>query len=128
MSSYIIVAATCVYCNSFAMIIFNIFTSTSIQRYAGTFLNNAMAAATLYPPIRFVCPPVDSHPFATISIQRCRNIATLPDNKQYSIQLPSVFSDMVLYGNIQQNSYIPQTEQYLPFGLMLPCLGNVTII
>ena len=30
--------------------------------------------------------------------------------------------------NIQQNSYIPQTEQHLPFGLMLLLLGNVTII
>ena len=32
----------------------------------------------------------------------------------------------VARGNIQQISYIPQTEQHLPFGLMLFCLGNVT--
>ena len=31
----------------------------------------------------------------------------------------------VARGNIQQISYIPQTEQHLPFGLMLLCLGNV---
>ena len=31
-------------------------------------------------------------------------------------------------GNIQQNGYIPQTEQHSPFGLMLLHLGNVTII
>ena len=34
----------------------------------------------------------------------------------------------VARGNIQQISYIPQTEQHLPFRLMLLCLGNVTII
>ena len=34
----------------------------------------------------------------------------------------------VARGNIQQISYIPQTEQHLPFGLMLLCLGNVTTI
>ena len=32
----------------------------------------------------------------------------------------------VARGNIQQISYIPQTEQHLPFGLMLHRLGNVT--
>ena len=32
----------------------------------------------------------------------------------------------VARGNIQQISYIPQTEQHSPFGLMLLCLGNVT--
>ena len=31
-------------------------------------------------------------------------------------------------GNIQQISYIPQTEQHSPFGLMLLCLENVTIV
>ena len=31
-------------------------------------------------------------------------------------------------GNIQQISYIPQTEQHSPFGLMLLCLGNVTTV
>ena len=37
---------------------------------------------------------------------------------------------LVTRGNIQQISYIPQTEQHshLPFGLMLLCLGNVTIM
>ena len=34
----------------------------------------------------------------------------------------------VARGNIQQISYIPQTEQRLPFGLMLLRLGNVTTI
>ena len=34
----------------------------------------------------------------------------------------------VARGNIQQISYIPQTEQHSPFGLMLLCLGNVTIM
>ena len=34
----------------------------------------------------------------------------------------------VARGNIQQMSYIPQTEQHSLFGLMLLCLGNVTII
>ena len=34
----------------------------------------------------------------------------------------------VARGNIQQISYISQTEQHLPFGLMLLRLGNVTII
>ena len=33
----------------------------------------------------------------------------------------------VARGNTQQISYIPQTEQHLPFGLMLLHLGNVTI-
>ena len=33
----------------------------------------------------------------------------------------------VTRGNIQQISYIPQTEQHSPFGLMLLRLGNVTI-
>ena len=32
----------------------------------------------------------------------------------------------VARGNIQQISYIPQTEQHSPFGLMLLRLGNVT--
>ena len=31
-------------------------------------------------------------------------------------------------GNIQQITYIPQTEQHFPFGLMLLRLGNVTIM
>ena len=31
-------------------------------------------------------------------------------------------------GNIQQISYIPQTEQHSPFGPMLLHLGNVTTI
>ena len=35
---------------------------------------------------------------------------------------------LVARGNIQQISYIPQTEQHSPFGLMLFHLGNVTII
>ena len=34
----------------------------------------------------------------------------------------------VARGNIQQISYIPQTEQHSPFGLMLLHLGNVTIM
>ena len=34
----------------------------------------------------------------------------------------------VARGNIQQISYIPQTKQHSPFGLMLLRLGNVTII
>ena len=34
----------------------------------------------------------------------------------------------VARGNIQQISYIPQTEQHSPFGLMLLRLGNVTVI
>ena len=34
----------------------------------------------------------------------------------------------VARGNIQQISYIPQTEQHLPFGLMLLRLGNLTIM
>ena len=34
----------------------------------------------------------------------------------------------VARGNVQQISYIPQTEQHSPFGLMLLRLGNVTII
>ena len=34
----------------------------------------------------------------------------------------------VARGNIQQINYIPQTEQHLPFRLMLLRLGNVTII
>ena len=34
----------------------------------------------------------------------------------------------VARGNIQQVSYIPQTEQHSPFGLMQLRLGNVTII
>ena len=34
----------------------------------------------------------------------------------------------VARGNIQQISYIPQTEQNSPLGLMLLRLGNVTII
>ena len=34
----------------------------------------------------------------------------------------------VARGNIQQISYIPQTEQHSPFGLMLLGLVNVTII
>ena len=34
----------------------------------------------------------------------------------------------VARGTIQQISYIPQTEQHSPFGLMLLRLGNVTII
>ena len=34
----------------------------------------------------------------------------------------------VTRSNIQQISYIPQTEQHSPFGLMLLCLGNVTIM
>ena len=34
----------------------------------------------------------------------------------------------VARGNIQQNSYIPQTEQHSPFGVMLLRLGNVTIV
>ena len=34
----------------------------------------------------------------------------------------------VARGNIQQMSYIPQTEQHSPFGLMLLHLGNVTIM
>ena len=34
----------------------------------------------------------------------------------------------VARGNIQQISYIPQTEQHSPFGLMLLRLGNVTIV
>ena len=33
----------------------------------------------------------------------------------------------VARGNIQEISYIPQTEEHLPFGLML-CLGNVTTV
>ena len=35
---------------------------------------------------------------------------------------------LVTRGNIQQISYIPQTEQHLPIGLMLLRLGNVTIM
>ena len=35
---------------------------------------------------------------------------------------------LVTRGNIQQISYIPQTEQHSPFRLMLLRLGNVTII
>ena len=35
---------------------------------------------------------------------------------------------LVASGNIQQISYIPQTEQHSPFRLMLLLLGNVTII
>ena len=35
---------------------------------------------------------------------------------------------LVTRGNIQQISYIPLTEQHLPFGLMLLRLGNVTIM
>ena len=35
---------------------------------------------------------------------------------------------LVTRGNIQQISYIPQTEQHSPFGLMLLCLGNLTIM
>ena len=35
---------------------------------------------------------------------------------------------LVTRGNIQQISYIPQTEQHSPFGLMLLRLGNVTIM
>ena len=35
---------------------------------------------------------------------------------------------LVTRGNIQQISYIPQTEQHSPFGLMLLHLGNVTIM
>ena len=35
---------------------------------------------------------------------------------------------LVTRGNIQQVSYIPQTEQHSPFGLMLLRLGNVTIV
>ena len=34
----------------------------------------------------------------------------------------------VARGTIQQISYIPQTEQHSPFGLMLLRLGNATII
>ena len=34
----------------------------------------------------------------------------------------------VARGNIQQISYIPQTEQHSPFGLMVLCLGNITIM
>ena len=34
---------------------------------------------------------------------------------------------LITRGNIQQISYIPQTEQHSPFGLMLLRLGNVTI-
>ena len=34
----------------------------------------------------------------------------------------------VAWGNIQQISYIPQMEQHSPFGLMLLCLENVTIM
>ena len=34
----------------------------------------------------------------------------------------------VAVGNIQQISYISQTEQHSPFGLMLLRLGNVTIM
>ena len=34
----------------------------------------------------------------------------------------------VARGNIQQISYILQTEQHSPFGLMLLCLENVTIV
>ena len=34
---------------------------------------------------------------------------------------------MVARGNIQQASFNPQTEQHLPFGLMLLHLGNGTI-
>ena len=34
----------------------------------------------------------------------------------------------VARGNIQQISYIPQTEQHKPFGLMLLRLRNVTIM
>ena len=34
----------------------------------------------------------------------------------------------VTRGNIQQINYIPQIEQHSPFGLMLLCLGNVTIM
>ena len=34
----------------------------------------------------------------------------------------------VARGNIQQISYIPQTEQHSPFGLMLLHLWNVTIM
>ena len=35
---------------------------------------------------------------------------------------------LVTRGNIQQISYIPQTVQDSPFGLMLLRVGNVTII
>jgi len=35
---------------------------------------------------------------------------------------------LVVKGNIQQISYIPQTEQHSPFGLMLLRLGNGTIV
>ena len=35
---------------------------------------------------------------------------------------------LVVKGNIQQISYIPQTEQHSPFGLVLLRLGNVTIV
>ena len=35
---------------------------------------------------------------------------------------------MVTGGNIQQTSYIPQTEQHSPFRVMLLHLGNATII
>ena len=34
----------------------------------------------------------------------------------------------VARSNIQQISYIPQTEQHLPFTVMLLCLGNVTTV
>ena len=35
---------------------------------------------------------------------------------------------LVTRGNIQQISYISQTEQHSTFGLILLCLGNVTIM
>ena len=35
---------------------------------------------------------------------------------------------MVARGNIQQASFNPQTEQHLPFGLILIHLGNGTIM
>ena len=35
---------------------------------------------------------------------------------------------LVTRGNIQQITYIPQTEQHSPFRLMLLRLGNVTIM
>ena len=37
-------------------------------------------------------------------------------------------SELLRVTNIQLMSDIPQTEQHLPFGLLLLCLGNVTII
>ena len=36
--------------------------------------------------------------------------------------------EWVARGNIQQIGCIPQTEQHLPFGLILLCLGNVPYV